>query len=179
MPTPFDPAVALLRVRGAAGVEHPGGDLLSHLVRTEEILGGWGAPAAVARAGLLHAVYGTSALPTSLLALKDRATVRELIGDEAEAIVYRYGACDRAATYPGLGGATVAFTDRFTGAVEEIGGAEMEAFALLTVANELDVVRAGALGPDVVAEIASLVERLALYAPEAAARALAEIRPAG
>ena len=157
MPTPFDPAVALLRVRGAAAVDHPGGDLL----------------------GLLHAVYGTSAVPTPLLPLKDRGTVRELIGDEAEAIVYRYASCDRAATHPGLGGPTVAFTDRFTGTVDDVGGAEMEAFALLTVANELDVVRAGRLDPEVVAEIASLIERLAPYAPEAAAAALDEIRARG
>ena len=35
--------VALLELRGARGIEHPGGSLLEHLVRTSELLRSWGA----------------------------------------------------------------------------------------------------------------------------------------
>lgn len=43
-------ALALLRERGADGVAHLGGDLLSHLERTEAILREWDAGAAATEA---------------------------------------------------------------------------------------------------------------------------------
>jgi hypothetical protein len=175
-PDVADRAISLLRERQAGAIAHPGGDLLSHLVRTKELLQEWGASGTVCLAGLCHAIYGTDGLPTALVSLDQRDTVRDLIGDAAEAIVYRYGSCDRTATYSALGGQSVEFTDRFTGAVELVTDAELERFALLSIANELDIVRVGKLGPSAVEAVTDLVERLAPYAPEVAARVLTELR---
>ena len=62
------------------------------------------------------------------------------IGDEAEAIVYRYGSCDRRFVYPQIGQQElVRFRDRFTGSVSTVGARDLRLFAELSVANELDV----------------------------------------
>jgi hypothetical protein len=133
--------VRLLRERGAADLDHPGGDLLSHLVRTAARLERWGAQEELVRAGRWHAAYGTDGFPTALFSLDERALVVDEIGDTAEAIVYRYGSCDRRFVYPQIGGGeTVRFRDRFTRAVERTDKRAVRTFVELTVANELDVV---------------------------------------
>jgi hypothetical protein len=131
----------LLRERGAAELEHPGGDLLSHLARTAERLQRWGASEALVRAGRWHAAYGTDGFGTALFGIDERAVVVDEIGKEAEAIVYRYGSCDRRFVYPQIGRQVpVTFRDRFTGAIETAEEPAVRAFAELTVANELDVI---------------------------------------
>jgi hypothetical protein len=131
----------LLRERGAAELEHPGGDLLSHLARTGDRLERWGGSEALVRAGRWHAAYGTEGFATALFDLDERAYVIDAVGEEAEAIVYRYGSCDRRFVYPQIGRELpVRFRDRFTGAVETVHEPAVRAFAELTVANELDVI---------------------------------------
>jgi hypothetical protein len=174
-----DAARQFLEERGAAEIVHPGGRLLDHLVRTHDLLIAWAASDALALAGLCHAVYGTDGFPRSLAPVADRPMVQQLIGVEAEAIVYLYGSCDRAATYPALGGARAVFVDRFTGAEHVVDGPEIEAFALLSVANELDVARACPDDTALVTGIVDLVGRLAPYAPRAAALALAGLGKLG
>ncbi|WP_174551806.1 VOC family protein [Herbidospora mongoliensis] len=126
---------------GAAEIPHPGGTLLEHLKRVAALLGEWGAPEEVRSAGLLHATYGTDGFAHPLLPFSDRAAVRDLIGDEAEAIVYAYASCDRNATYPDL----AHFHDRFTG---EVTRPDLRAFLVITAANEIDVARHN---PDILA----------------------------
>jgi hypothetical protein len=130
-----------LRERGAATLEHPGGDLLSHLVRTSERLQRWGAPAALVAAGRWHAAYGTEGFDTALFGVDERSVVSAEIGPEAEAIVYQYGSCDRRFVYGQMGGTEpVRFRDRFTGAVVPLDEEDVRSLAELTVANELDVI---------------------------------------
>ncbi|HEU5109766.1 MAG TPA: hypothetical protein VFT95_14585, partial [Micromonosporaceae bacterium] len=63
-----------------------------------------------------------------------------LIGEEAEEIVYRYGACDRDFSYPRLAGSgPPQLRDRFTGAVTEPPVRHVRDLVELTFANELDV----------------------------------------
>jgi hypothetical protein len=131
----------VLRARGAAELEHPGGDLLSHLARTGDRLERWGAPEALVRAGRWHAAYGTDGFATALFGLDERGDVVDAVGEEAEAIVYRYGSCDRRFVYPQIGRERpVRFRDRFTGTIETADEPAVRAFAELTVANELDVI---------------------------------------
>lgn len=129
-----------LRARGAEGIPHPGGTLYVHLGRVADTLAAWGAPTALQLAGLCHAAYGTDGFAVALLDLTDRAVLVGAIGAEAEALVYRYGSCDRGAVYPRFGRPVpVVFTDRFTGAESTPSDAEVRAFVELTAANELDV----------------------------------------
>lgn len=125
---------------GAAGIEHPGGTLLTHLRRVADRLTAWGAADEVVLAGLCHAAYGTDGFATALLPLSNRGELVEVIGAAAEELVYLYGSCDREASYPRLRGAgPVAFRDRFTGEVREVDVAGVRAFLEITAANELDV----------------------------------------
>jgi SAM-dependent methyltransferase len=138
-------AVELLEARGAATIPHPGGILLAHLQRVVDLLERWGAQPHVQLAGLCHAAYGTDGFPTALLDLAERATLAAVVGDEAEALVYRYGSCDRAVLYPQLGRSErPRFRDRFSGAEDEPEPAELAAFVELTFANELDIARQSA-----------------------------------
>ena len=168
-------ALELLGDRGAATIEHPGGLLLGHLLRTEQTLRDWEAEEPTCLAGLCHATYGTQGFPTALVPETSRATLQRAIGADAEAIVYRYGACDRDRTYPGLGPVKVTFADRFTGTSEVIGGDALRAFALVTIANELDLVRLRAFDDETTRRVADLFKHLATYAPVQAGLALGEM----
>ncbi len=172
-------ALRLLHECGAADVAHLGGDLLSHLVRTEVILREWEVADLVALAGLCHAAYGTDGFAPSLLPLTERDRLAAAIGAEAEALVYLYACCDRAAVYRQLGSADVDFRDRFTGGSLPADATWLARFAELTAANELELIRSRAFADQkVIAELAGLFEALTPYAPEHAAAAAAEARAA-
>lgn len=129
-----------LAASGAAELDHPGGTLLAHLHRTHDVLASWGARPSLCLAGLAHAAYGTDGFPHPLVDLADRPRLVELIGPEAEAVVYAYGSCDRGYTYPLLAaGASVRLRDRFTGAEAEPPPQLLRDLVELTFANELDV----------------------------------------
>jgi hypothetical protein len=168
-------AIDLLRASGAEKIAHPGGDLFNHLVRTEQILRAWREDDAVCLAGLCHAFYGTAGFPTSLLALDNRDTLRVLIGVEAEALVYEYCSCDRRATYPALRCDPVAFVDRFTGTTTEVRSEDLRAFAVISIANELDIARVVAFEAKSAVGIRELCAKLAPHAPAAARIALQEL----
>ncbi|MGW6400428.1 DUF6817 domain-containing protein [Streptomyces sp. NPDC055134] len=140
-PAPADQAIVLLRKLGAADIAHPGGTLVAHLQRVQGQLAVWGARPALQAAGLCHAFYGTDGFPTALLSLDSRAELAEVIGAEAEAIVYLYASCDRRATYPTLVDAEGAFRDRFTGRLYAPEPHLRRDFAELSAANELDLAR--------------------------------------
>jgi hypothetical protein len=170
-----DSAIDLLRASGAEKIDHPGGDLFHHLVHTEQILRTWREDDTVCLAGLCHAFYGTAGFPTALLSLDDRDTLRAVIGVDAETLVYEYGSCDRRATYPALGSDSVAFVDRFTGATTKMRSDDLRGFAVISIANELDIVRAVAFDEESAAGIRRLCAALAPHAPAAARVALKEL----
>ena len=131
---------AFLRAGGAAEQRHPGGRLLDHLHRVRDLLADWGADVDVQVAGLCHATYGTDGFDPSLLPLTERATLRALIGERAEALVYLYASCDRSSVYPRIGrDDPVVFRDRFTLDEHTPDVTDLRAFLEITAANELDV----------------------------------------
>lgn len=133
-------AQRFLLEHGADTIDHPGGTLLAHLVRVADQLAAWDAAADVVLAGLCHATYGTAGFATALLPVDRRAELVDVIGPAAEAMVYLYAGCDRAATYPLLGGTgPVDLVDRFTGPARSVEPGELRVFMEITVANELDV----------------------------------------
>jgi len=140
--------VGALEAWGARDHPHPGGTLLDHLVRPEAMLRDWGAPDEVALAGLCHAAYGTDGYLPSLLALEQRHVLVGLIGPAAEALVYRYGSCDRGYLDEQVGrfariepSDEVTFRDRFDGTVTTMTAYALADFFELTFANELDIAR--------------------------------------
>jgi len=134
----FAEVVSLLRRLGAAEIEHPGGDLLGHLQRVEQRLHAHGSGVALRLAGLAHAVYGTDGFDRQLLGLDDRSTLVDVVGEEAEHLVYLYAACDRERTWRPLS-AERSVHDRWTGKTVKPPGELLASFVDLTTVNELDV----------------------------------------
>jgi hypothetical protein len=129
---------AWLRERGTETIQHPGGTLYAHLCRVRDRLAALGHDADVQAAGLAHAAYGTDGFDLALLFWRERDALRELIGPNAEELVYLYGACDRSMSWPDLA-TTHRITDRFTGAAVRIPDWQLTAFVDLSIVNELDV----------------------------------------
>ena len=98
-PVSTPPALeALLRDRGAATIDHPGGTLGAHLERVERRLAALGLSRTVSSAGRAHAVYGTDGFDVRPLDDAERPLLAGIIGADAEALVHRYGSCDRRRT---------------------------------------------------------------------------------
>ena len=91
----LDPRLEQFLTDRLKGVPHSAGDLLSHFRGTHDLLRRWGSPEAVCLAGLLHGVYGTWHVSHKTLTLAERETLRSLIGEEAEALVYLFAVTER------------------------------------------------------------------------------------
>ncbi|GGQ60143.1 DUF6817 domain-containing protein [Couchioplanes azureus] len=134
----IDDVKSWLRERGTETVGHPGGTLYAHLGRVHDRLAAFGHGPDVCLAGLTHAVYGTDGFDLTLLDAGDRAPLRRLVGERAEALVHLYGACDRSRTWSVLPESRQVW-NRWTGVAEPLPGDLLTAFADLTIVNELDV----------------------------------------
>jgi pimeloyl-ACP methyl ester carboxylesterase len=168
------PALALLRDLGAERVGHPGGHLLDHLRRVRDQVAEWGGSRRARLAALCHATYGTDGFPHPLLPPDRRARLRAAIGDDAEALVHLYDVCDRSRTYAHLGKTPLPLTDRFTGETVPLTAGDLTDFAVLTIANELDVARTAALTTETRSGIRTLIAALGAYVPGTSSRALAD-----
>ncbi|MEU8256551.1 DUF6817 domain-containing protein [Micromonospora inaquosa] len=128
-----------LRRHGAEQIAHPGGNLYAHLCRVSERLAVLGCSHDVQAAGLTHAVYGTDGFDLTLLDRADRAVLRDLVGTDAEELVYLYGACDRGRSWPELARTGEVF-DRFARHVRTPDEGQLRSLMDLSIVNELDVV---------------------------------------
>jgi hypothetical protein len=128
-----------LRRLGAEQVAHPGGNLYAHLCRVSERLAVLGCSSEVQTAGLAHAVYGTDGFGLALLDPADRAVLRDLVGADAEELVYLYGACDRGRSWRELAETGQVF-DRFVRQVRTPNVAQLRSLVDLSIVNELDVI---------------------------------------
>ncbi|MEE6263984.1 DUF6817 domain-containing protein [Plantactinospora sonchi] len=164
---------AWLRERGAEAIDHPGGTLYTHLCRVRDRLAGLGATPDLRLAGLTHAAYGTDGFDSTLLDRADRGVLRDLIGPDAEALVYLYGACDRRRTWRTLAG-TATVVDRFTGRSTVLGPSQLGPFVDLSVVNELDVMEQD---PSLLDRYGGYFRELfAAWRPVASPRVAAEVR---
>jgi hypothetical protein len=136
-----DQALSKLHELGAHQLQHLNGDLAQHLKGTYELLREWGNSEPVCLAGLFHAVYGTAGFPAALLSLDKRSDIAAVIGDEAEELVYLYGACDRDYTYSKLiSHEEPNYRNRFTQESFSLPRLLLASFCELTLANELEIV---------------------------------------
>ena len=170
----FDNAARdFLREHGAESIEHPGGTLYTHLCRVEQRLARLGAGPDLQLAGLTHAVYGTDGFTRGLLPPSERASLRSVVGETAEALVYLYGACDRDRSWPSLAGSATVH-DRFTGQLERMDASQLGPFVDLSIVNEFDVIEQN---PAMLEEHGSYFGDLfARWAPVASPPVIAEAR---
>jgi hypothetical protein len=132
-----------LKALGAGEFQHLNGSLAAHLRGTEALLKQWGARSALRKAGLFHAVYGTDGYQASLVDLTMRQQIEALIGTEAEALAYLYGAADRGQFYPRIGTPMQChFTDRFSRSDHDLRPDQLADLCELILANELEIAAA-------------------------------------
>jgi len=113
---------------------------MQHLVGTRDILASWGASIELQDAGLFHASYSTAGFRNHLVDLDRRQQIADIIGKNAEQIVYEYCACDREVLYPRLGiSGNPQFANRFTGDEYFLDPVLLKSFCELTVANEVEI----------------------------------------
>jgi len=165
-------AFELQRSLGADRIDHPGGTLLAHLHRVHALTVEWSASPRTRLAASCHATFGTDGFPHALLPTTQRQRLDEVIGSAAASLVYLYGACDRSPTYRDLGRRPLPVRDRFTGGTTPIHEADLVDFAVLSIANELDVARFAPLPDAAVDQLRRLIAALAAYAPVEAGLAL-------
>ena len=126
---------------GAGEFEHLNGSLLDHLNATYALLKQWRASPALCDAGLYHAAYGTDGFDEKVVSLSHREKIANIIGKEAEAIVYLYCSCDREYVFTRIGKSErIQFKDRFNSEEFILNEQEAKHFCELTVANELELV---------------------------------------
>lgn len=129
-----------LQRMGAGEFAHLNGSLEEHLYGTEALLRSWAASEHVCRAGLFHAAYGTAGFANSLTPIELRGEIRNLIGQQAEHLVYLYCACDRKKFYPSFGSPEQnQLPDRFAGHMVQLDPMILSCFCELTAANELEI----------------------------------------
>ena len=84
----FESKIEFLRNLGCDEVNHANQTLLEHLIGVYKLLKSWNAPEYIQDAGLFHSIYGTSVFEHQ--STNDRNTIRELIGEQAEELVYQF-----------------------------------------------------------------------------------------
>jgi hypothetical protein len=125
---------------GAGDFDHLDGLLIDHLFGTQSLLNQWQASMVLQDAGLYHAAYGTDGFSENLVSTDQRDKIANIIGKEAEEIVYLYCACDRDYFWPQFANSNnPEFKNRFTGQVSYLSQRQLMEFCELTVANELEI----------------------------------------
>lgn len=131
-----------LQALGAGDFAHIDGSLLDHLNGTRELLRQWGANTALQDAGLFHAAYGTAGFSHNLVSIDQRKTIADIIGTNAEEIVYQYCACERNTFFAVIGETDKPqFPNRFTGKRYFLTESLLSDFCELTAANEVEIAR--------------------------------------
>lgn len=119
--------------------KHVNGSLLSHLKGTYELLSKWGNREALCNAGLYHSIYGTQDFKLQAVTLDERSKIRDIIGEEAERIVFYFSVCDRDYLYTQMGKAGIKYRNSLNGQVELLDSAMTRDLLELTMANELEI----------------------------------------
>lgn len=130
-----------LQALGAGEFQHLNGTLEQHLQGTAALLQQWQARDALVSAGLFHAAYGTAGFDETLVTMQQRNDIANIIGEEAEELVYFYCASDRSFIFKQFGRTTtLQYHDRFTQTRFALSPQQSRDFCELTVANELELV---------------------------------------
>lgn len=133
-----------MRSFGAAHMWHETSDFWAHLEGVGVVLKDWGARQALVDAGTFHSVYGTDRFVFMILPLDMRDQVRQLIGEEAEELVYLNCAFTQDVLYAELQSRSqrwsdnIYITDRFQGKNISISAQMLADIVTLNVANSLE-----------------------------------------
>jgi hypothetical protein len=161
---------------GAVGVDHGQGSLLDHFVDVASVLHRWGCPPRLWRAGLFHSAYGTRSVK-ALLPRDRRPTLRALIGDDAERLVWLYAILSFGrATRNGSDNAWL--VARRDSGQEVLTGRDVVDLNLIAWANRISQEPAAELPLSELLDLDAVIAKLEDDLPEGARRDLALIRHA-
>ncbi|WP_321871938.1 DUF6817 domain-containing protein [Paraburkholderia tropica] len=90
-----------MRRFGTDEILHFGRPLTAHLIETGRWLERWGSPPTLVAAGAFHSIYGTEEFREKAVSVDRRSEIREIIGEEAENLVYFFCMADRSALFSG------------------------------------------------------------------------------
>lgn len=85
--------IDFLKAKGAGRIWHKNGSFLTHSIGVWRIMKLWGLDSYIARAGLMHSIYGSSFGAQCFF--KDRDTIKKLVGDKCEEIIFKFCQIDR------------------------------------------------------------------------------------
>jgi hypothetical protein len=97
-PIVLERCIQALQARGAHRCWHKHSTFLEHLLGVHHILHLWGQGTTIGRVSLFHSAYSNSYVNLALYdPVQERSVMRELVGDEAEELVYLFCIIDRQA----------------------------------------------------------------------------------
>ncbi len=130
--------MTLLEQLDAHVTSHSRRTLLDHLQGTHDLLVEWGNEPNICVAGLFHSVYGTYAFDKRSADMSMRDEIRNVIGAEAERLVYLFCVTDRRCFYEHLGESRFCLRDIVHDRDLDLDGNTLSALIEIEVANILD-----------------------------------------
>jgi hypothetical protein len=128
-----------LREANTETMPHSDCGLFDHLLGTRQLLVEWGSRPALCDAGLFHSIYGTEHYEQKALPLTRRDEVRQLIGDEAESLVWLFCMMCRGTFFENLGrDQNPSVQNRLTGEQIPLTGTQHQDLVTLLFANSLE-----------------------------------------
>ncbi|MFM0154877.1 hypothetical protein PQQ99_37230 [Paraburkholderia sediminicola] len=127
-----------VRKFGTDSILHFGRPLTSHLVETGRWLEKWGSPRTLVAAGAFHSIYGTEEFREKAVPLERRPEIQQIIGEEAEALVYLFCLADRRALFSGQAAAPYSVSLPSMGTCVDLDELTFTALLELEAANIVD-----------------------------------------
>ena len=128
-----------LREANTEAMPHSDRGLFDHLLGTRQLLVEWGAQPAVCDAGLFHSIYSTEHYEQTAVPLTRRGEVRQLIGEEAESLVWLFCMMRRETFFLDLGkDRRPSVQHRETGEQIPLSGTQHQDLLTLLFANSLE-----------------------------------------
>ena len=132
--------MALLEKLDAHVTSHSRRTLLDHLRGTHDLLVEWGNEPNICVAGLFHSIYGTYAFDKRSADMSMRDEIRDVIGVQAERLVYLFCVTDRRCFYEQLGESRFSLRDIVHDCDLDVDRNTLAALIEIEVANILDQV---------------------------------------
>ena len=128
-----------LRQANTEGMPHTDRRLFDHLLGTRQLLVEWGARPALCDAGLFHSIYSTEHFEQTAVPFTRRDEVRQLIGEEAESLVWLFCMMRRETFFLDLGkDQSPSVQHRETGERISLSGTQHQDLLTLLLANSLE-----------------------------------------
>lgn len=120
-------------------VRHTGRSFFSHLKGTHDLLRDWGNPEFICTAGLFHSIYGTRHFRHRAFPIEKRSVIADLIGKQAEFLVYVFCVTDRPKAFlENIGRAEVSIRDHHANGFIQLSQSDLNSLLEIEAANLIE-----------------------------------------